>query len=71
MPLLRRCRRWLSGLVSRVRQTLGTHLWARPTAMLLAGTGTDLVRSRGQLLAEDALLRQQPHVLRRSANARP
>ncbi|CAA9546964.1 MAG: Mobile element protein [uncultured Thermomicrobiales bacterium] len=66
MPLFRRCRRWLSGLVTRVRQTLGTRLWARPTARHLAGTGMDLVRSRRQLLAENALLRQQLLVLRRS-----
>ncbi len=65
MPLLRTCRRWLSGLVSRGRQALGTCLWARPVATHLAGTGTDLARTRGQLLAENALLRQQLLVLRR------
>jgi len=49
-----------------VRQALATRLWARPTATHLAGTGADLVRTRGQLLAENALLRQQLVVLRRS-----
>lgn len=34
--------------------------------MQLAGAGTDLVRTRGQLLAKNALLRQQLLVLRRS-----
>jgi len=49
-----------------VRQARATRLWARPTATHLAGTGADLVRTRGPLLAEDALRRQQPVVLRRS-----
>ncbi len=65
MPLLRTCRRWLSGLVARGRQARGPGLWARPAATHLAGTGTDLARTRGQLLAENALLRQQLLVLRR------
>ena len=47
-------------------QSLATRLWARPAATHLAGTGADLVRTRGQLLAENALLRQQLVVLRRS-----
>src|SRR3954452_21263865 len=66
MVLLRWCRRRLSGLIAGIRQTLGTRLWARPTVAHLAGTGTDLVRTRGQLLAENAFLRQQLVVLRRS-----
>ncbi len=66
MPLLRTCRRWLSGLVARGRQARGTCLWARPVATPLAGTGTDLARTRGQLLAENALLRQQLLVLHHS-----
>jgi len=65
MPLLRRCRRWLSGLVARGRQVLSTCLWTRPATAHLAGTGTDLARTRRQLLAENALLRQQVLVLRR------
>ena len=65
MPLLRRCRHWLSGLVARGRQARSTCLWARPATAHLAGTGTDLARTRGQLLAENALLRQQVLVLRR------
>ncbi len=45
--------------------------WARPAAVTHAMvTGTDLLRSRAQLLAENALLRQQLIVLRRS-DARP
>ncbi len=66
MPLFRRCRCWLSGLVARVRQTLATRLWVRPAATHLAGTATDLARTRRQLLAENALLRQQLVALRRS-----
>ncbi len=49
-----------------MRQARATRLWARPTATHLAGTGADLVRTRGQVLAENALRRQQPVVLRRS-----
>ena len=71
MPLLRTCRRWLSELGARGRQQLGIRLWARPVTTHLAGTGADLARTRGQLLAENALLRQQLLVLRRSVNARP
>jgi len=37
----------------------------RPAATHLAGTGTDLARTRGQLIAENALLRQQLLGLRR------
>jgi len=48
-----------------VRQALGTCLWVGPTTAHLAGTGTDLLRTRGQLLTDNALLRQQLHVLRR------
>lgn len=45
----------------------GTRLWARPAAAVhAAGTGTDLLRSRAQRLAANALLRQQLVVLRRS-----
>jgi len=66
MLRFRGCRcRLIRGLAA-VRQARATRLWARPTATHLAGTGADLVRTRGQLLAEDALRRQQPVVLRRS-----
>ncbi len=65
MPLFRRCCKWPRGFVARVRQTLRTRLWVRPATTHLAGTGTDLVRTRRQLLAENALLRQQLIVLRR------
>lgn len=43
---------------------------ARAGAMLLAGAAGDLTRTRSELLAENALLRQQVIVLRRS-NLRP
>ncbi len=66
MPLFRKCRHWLSGLVVRRQGTLGPRLWARPAATHLAGTGTDLARTRRQLLAENAHLRQQLLVLQRS-----
>jgi len=55
----------LSRGLAGVRHTLATRLWARPVAAHLAGTGVDLARTRGQLLAENALLRQQLLVLRR------
>ena len=38
---------------------------ARPVATVTAGAARDAVRSRRELLAENALLRQQPIVLRR------
>ena len=66
MVVFRWCRRGLSRLSAGSQQALGARLWTRPTAAHLAGTGTDLVRTRGQLLAENALLRQQLVVLRRS-----
>ncbi len=49
-----------------MRQARATRLWARPTATHLAGTGADLVRTRGQVLAENALLRQQLLVVHHS-----
>ncbi len=66
MPLFRKCRHWLSGLVVSMQGPRGPRLWARPAATHLAGTGTDLARTRRQLLAENALLRQQLLVLQRS-----
>jgi len=67
MPLVRTCRRWLREVVARGRQKRSARLWARPvTTHLAAGTGADRARTRGQLLAENALLRQRPRVLRRS-----
>ena len=38
-----------------MRQARATRLRARPTATPLAGTGADLVRTRGQVRAENAL----------------
>jgi hypothetical protein len=65
MVVFRWCRRGWSRLSAGIQQALGARLWARPTAAHLAGTGTDLVRTRGQLLAENAFLRQQLVVLGR------
>jgi len=64
-------RRRLTGIVAGARRALRVCLWARPVAGTHAiGTAADLVRSRAQLVAENALLRQQLLVLRRSV-ARP
>ena len=46
-------------------------LGAAAVATHAAGTGADLLRSRAQLLAENALLRQQLLVLRRSVKRPP
>ena len=66
MGLVGPCRRRLKGIVAGVRRALGARLWTRPPAMTHAtGTGTDLLRTRAQLLAENALSRQQLIVPRR------
>jgi len=70
LMLLRRCHRLLAGVVADLRHRLDGFLWARPAAAHATGTGTDFLRSRAQLLAENALLRQQVIVLRRNV-ARP
>ena len=58
MTLLHRCRGRLVGIVAGWRHALAARLWARPAALAHAtGTGADLLRSRAQLLAENALLR--------------
>ena len=65
--MLERCRRRLIDFVSGVRHAIAAHVWPRPAAAAhVAGTGADLLRSRAQLLAENALLRQQLLVLRRN-----
>ena len=65
------CCRRLIGLVAGARHALRACLWARPVVGThAAGTGGGLLRSRTQLLAENALLRQQLLVLRRRV-ARP
>ena len=66
MRLLCRCQRWLRGLMADGRRALGAALWVRPVLAHSAGAGRDLARTKGQLLAENALLRQQLLVLRRS-----
>jgi hypothetical protein len=59
MMLFRRCRRQLTEFVAGVRLALRTRLWTRPAVVTHAtGTGADLLRSRAQLLAENAFLRQ-------------
>jgi transposase InsO family protein len=61
----------LTNFIAGAQRALRTRLWARPLiGAHAAGTGGDLLRSRAQLLAENALLRQQLLVLRRSV-ARP
>ena len=68
MGLIGRCRRRLIGLVAGVRRALVARLWAGPPVVTHAlGTGTDVLRTRAQLLAEHARLRHQLIVLRRSA----
>ncbi len=62
---MRWCRRGLTGIVAGIRRTLRGYFWARPAAAHAAGTGADLVRSRAQLLAENALPRPQLLILRR------
>src|SRR4051794_31828837 len=58
--LIRRCRHRLTTIVADIRHVLCGCFWARPAlAMHAAGTGGDLLRGRAQLLAENALLRQQ------------
>src|SRR3954469_25763195 len=71
MRLMRRCRCHLTGIAAGIRHILRGGLWARPVAAThAAGTASDLLRGRAQLLVENALLRQQLLVLRRSV-ARP
>ena len=64
MPLAR-CRQRLARIVGVIRQAFRSYVWVRPAAAHAAGAGTDLLRSRAQLLAENALLRHQVIVLRR------
>ena len=67
MGLVGRCRRRLIGIVAGVRRALVARLWARPPVVTHAiGTGTEVLRTRAQLLAGNALLRHQLLVLRRS-----
>jgi len=58
MTWLRRCRRRRVGIVAEWRHALVGHRWPRPAAAHRTGTGTDWARTRGQLLAENALLRR-------------
>jgi putative transposase len=62
----RACHRRITRIVVGARRVLRACLWTRPVVGAhAAGTRGDLVRSRAQLLAENALLRQQLLVLRR------
>ena len=55
--LVSRCRHRLAGIVVGLRRVLRGCLWARPAVATHAtGTGGDLLRSRAQLLAENAFL---------------
>ncbi len=66
----RRCHLRLTRLVADIRHAICRGLWARPAAVRhAAGIGGDLLRSRSQLLAENALLRQQVLVLRRGVKS--
>jgi hypothetical protein len=67
--LLRRCRAVIRTAAQRLRTRLRTS--TKPaTASLCAGTLADLVRSKPQLIAENALLRQQLIILLRGRAAR-
>jgi putative transposase len=66
MTWLRRCRRRRVGIGAEWRHALVGHRWPRPAAAHRTGTGTDWARTRGQLLAENALLRQQLLVVHHS-----
>jgi transposase InsO family protein len=57
----------LARIVAVTRHAFRSYVWVRPAAAHAAGTGGDLLRSRAQLLAENALLRHQVIVLHRSA----
>jgi putative transposase len=67
MAFIDRCHRRLVSVVTGIRRAARVRVWVRPVGMHAVGTGMDLVRSRRQLLAENALLRQQLIVLRRSS----
>src|SRR5215211_5056673 len=67
--MLRRCLAWLRQRVLRGVDALRTRVsrWTTPRPVVLAtGLAADLTRSRGDLLLENALLRQQVLVLRRT-----
>src|SRR5215212_6116841 len=68
--MLTRCLTWLRQRVQHGVDALRTRVsrWTRPGPVALAaGLAADLTRSRGDLLLENALLRQQVLVLRRTA----
>ena len=67
--MLTRCLAWLRRRVQRGGDALRTRAsrWTTPRSLALAtGLATDLTRSRGDLLLENALLRHQVLVLRRT-----
>jgi putative transposase len=66
MPWLRRCRRRRVGIGAEWRHALVGHRWPRPAAAHRTGTGPDWARTRGPLLAENALVRQQRLVVHHS-----
>ncbi len=61
----RRTRELTTRAVKRIGQVIISAL--KPSSSIVAGLVSDLTRSRTELLTEDALLRQQLIVLRRSA----
>jgi putative transposase len=68
--MLRRCLAWLCQRLQRGVDVLRTRVsrWTKPRPVALAaGLAADLTRSRGDLLRENALLRQQVIVLSRTA----
>ena len=66
MPVIRPFRGFACALVM-LGRTLFQRLWRKPAAAThLAGTGTDLVRSKQELIVENMVLRHQLIVLRRS-----
>ena len=68
--MLRDLGTWLGGVATAVVRTANRAFreWLRPSASLALGTAGDLARSKQQLLAENALLRQQLIVARRQIN---
>src|ERR687886_2510291 len=67
--MLTRCLTWLRQRVQHGVDAIRTRAsrWAKPRPVALAaGLAADLTRSRGDLLLENALLRQQVLVLNRS-----
>src|SRR5262249_3849605 len=68
-------RRMFEPIITRLRQAAGSfrsgiHRWMRPSSRLVVGYALDRLRSRGDLIRENALLRKQLAIACRST-ARP